>query len=297
MQNRFSILQKLFLCCIALTATLWSPQPAFCEDNAPPIPKSIIEFRKGSVDKLVPAYKGASDEDLKSGVRKIIADSSTTSSDWQKLFLVLMETMCETYYDSKKPRHELCAEVQVACEKRFGKDSMESDMSHLVYAVSFTLVEEGRNAWDEYDIGLRSGRLAKSNPDFLVKSLEALGLSFGENLYSSDSIHSFVLADQFITNHKVSLPVQADLYNAGVQRIYRNSESPDFSDSIFRKFVNIAIKIDKQLGPKYSEKLKNVLECKDSHESSNKESTVRYKRFEQRRAAYEKRMKKAKKKV
>lgn len=296
MQNKFSTLTRIIFCSFFLAAIMWDSQPAFSEKKATPLPKSINEFRSAPVEKIVQAYKDASDENMKSDVRKIISDNSTTSSDWQKLFVVLMETMCETYYDSKKPRHELCAEVQLACDKRFGKSSIESDMSHLVYAVSFTLVEEGRKAWDEYDLAVRSGRLAKSNPDFLVKSLQALGISFGENLYGSDCAHSFVLADQFIATHKVSLPVQADLYSAATERIHRQTDGLDCTDSLYLKFANTAIKLDKQLGPKYSEKLKNVLNYKDVHLSSDKEYKERNKRFEQRRAAHQRQLKKAKKK-
>ncbi|MDX2105590.1 MAG: hypothetical protein SFY67_04230 [Candidatus Melainabacteria bacterium] len=297
MQSKLSIFARSILCFLILMAvsSISVPQ-AFCDEPKLPLPKSLIEFRKTPVDKLAQAFKDASNDDIKTYVRNTITDKTVLSSDWQKLLIVLMETLGETYHDQKTARHELCAEVKQACVERFGENSIESDMGQLMYGISFIPVEEARKAWDVCDKFIGSGRVANSNPDFIVKSLKAYGVCFRDNMYSSDTIHAFTLADQFIATHKVSLPVQADLYNAAVESIYRNSQCFDDNDSALQKFANRAIILNKQLGPKYADQLKNVLKYIDAKTWNEKESAMKTKRFLQRKAAHEKRIKMAKKK-
>ena len=293
MENRESALARFILCTLILIAATSAYSPsALCKQDSS-LPKSVKEFQKIRKDKLVQAYKDASNEDLQSAVKKTIANRSMSSDDWQKLFLALMETMCESYHEQKRPRNELCAKVQQACDQRFGKNSIESDMGHFVYAVSFILVDDGRRAWDEYYKAVRSGRIANSNPDFIVKSLKALGVTFGENIYGSDALHAFKLADQFIKSHKVSLSNQAELYSAATESIYRHSSSsPDYTDSLFLKFADKAIVLNKKLGSKNAEQLENVLNFKNALTSNAKESELKNKRFIQRQKAYLRSLKK-----
>ncbi len=296
MQNRKAALARTILCSLILVASTsnYYNQPAFSEQNSL-LPKSVKDFHKLNSAKLVQAFKDASNEDLQASVKKLVNDRSMSSGDWQKLFLVLMETMCESYQDQDHPYHALCAEVHQACDRRFGKNTIESDMGNLLYAESFILVDEGRKSWDEYDKAVRSGRIANSNPDFLVKSLKALGVTFGENIYGSDAIHAFQLADQFIATHKVSLPVQANLYSAATEAIYCHSfSSPDYTDSLFMKFADKAIALNRRLGPKNADLLNNVLGFKNAHISRAKESSMKTKRFEQRQRAYQRSLRKSK---
>ncbi|MCW5821368.1 MAG: hypothetical protein KIT34_01115 [Cyanobacteria bacterium TGS_CYA1] len=295
MQSKLSIFARIILCFLILMAvsSISVPQ-AFCDEPKLPLPKSLIEFRKTPVGKLAQAFKNASNDDLKTYVRNTITDKTVLSSDWQKLLIVLMETLGETFYDQETARHELCAEVKQACVERFGEKSIESEMGQLMYGISFIPVEEARKAWDVCDEFISSGRVANSNPDFIVKSLKAYGVCFRDNMYSSDAVHAFTLADQFIATHKVSLPVQADLYNAGVESIHQSSQ--DDNDSALQKFANRAIILNKQLGPKYADQLKNVLKYMDAKAWNENESAMKTKRFLQRKAAHEKRIKMAKKK-
>lgn len=259
--------------------------------QASTLPKSAIELHKITAEKLTRAFRNASDIEMQNCVKRLIKEKAISSSDWQKLLIALRDT---THYESEHDhgmQHKLCAEVQKVTDLRFGKNSLDSARGHLIHAISLALVEEGRNAWNEYDKALSSGKLLASNPDFVVKSLENIGFNFRENLYCSDAIHAFQLADQIIQNHKVCLPVQADLYNVGTDAIYRCSSDRDYSKSLFYKFASRAISLDKQLGANYADQLKIVTDLKQYQSAQEKEWAMKDKKFLKRQEEYQKNLK------
>jgi hypothetical protein len=295
MRNRVSVFTRVTICLAAL-ASLTLPENQFAiAEQASALPRSASDIQEAAVEQLAQAFEGASDDDLKKCIQRIVNDHSISAEIWQKMLVSLRDTMCESKKDRAKLYQKLCEEIQAATDDRFGDKSLESTMGHLIYAISHALVEENRKTWDEYDKAVSSGKLADTNPDFLVKSLEALGVIFRATSFDSDSIHAFQLADQIVANHSVSLPVQADLYNTGTDEIFRCSYGVDKNVPVFYKFANSAISVDKRLGSKYSAKLRSVLELKKVQMENEEEGEKRSKDFTKRQEAYNKSLKDSRK--
>lgn len=291
MRSRTSVFTRVTICLAALLSlTLPGNQSAIAE-QAPALPKSASELQEITVEQLAQAFEGASDDDLKDCIQRMVNDHSISAEVWQKMLVSLRDTMRESKKDREKLHQKLCAEIQAATDDRYGDKSLESTMGHLTYAISHALVEQYRKAWDEYDKAVSSGKLADTNPDFLVKSLEALGVIFRGTMANMDSIHAFQLADQIVANHNVSLPVQADLYNTGTDELFRCSYGVDDNVPLFYKFANSAISVDKRLGSKYSKELRRVLELKKVQMENEEEGEKRSKDFTERQEAHNKSIK------
>ena len=286
MKSRKPALKRIAISLVALGAlALQQIQPASAEKKLP-LPKSADALHKTTAMKLTEALNEASTAELKKSVMSLTRDQSVSAEDWQKFLAALRDSLNESNDDREKLQNELCIEILEATNSRFGKGSVESSMAHLTYAVSLAVIEEGRKAWNEYDEAVSSGKLAASNPDFLVKSLEMLGFNFRKNFYDADTLHAFQLADKFVDNHKVSLPVKADLYNTGTEQLYRCDSEEEGIDSLFYKYADRAISLDQKLGSKYAKLLESALDLKNNKRDWEIKSSAKTKEFKERREAH-----------